>query len=78
MGFMVDGTHDEKLAEKDWILIEENPPQNYTNVYLLCKFMMDCFVVIGQIADGKRIKFDDDPDAFFKSTILYWKPLENE
>lgn len=78
MGFMVDGSHDEKLIEDGWISVKDNPPKNYTDVYLRCSLMMDEFVVIGQIADGKRIKSDGDPDAFYRSAILFWKPLKCE
>lgn len=75
MGFIVDGSHDEKLMEDGWISIKEDPPKAYTDVYLRCSLMMDEFVVIGQIADGKRIKSDGDPDAFYRAAILFWKPL---
>lgn len=76
MGFIVEGSHDEKLQEGNWISVRDNPPKSYTDVYLRCKLMMDEFVVIGQIANGKRIKSDGDPDAFFRAAILYWKPVE--
>lgn len=75
MGFIVDGSHDEKLTEDGWISVKENPPKDYIDVYLRCSLMMDEFVVIGQLADGKRIKSDGDPDAFYRSAILFWKPL---
>lgn len=76
MGFIVDGSHDEKLIEDGWISVKDNPPKNYTDVYLRCKLMMDEFVVIGQIANGKRVKSDVDPDLFFRAAILYWKPVD--
>lgn len=77
MGFIVNGSHDNKLLEDGWIPVKENPPRNYESVYLRCKLMMDEFVVIGQIANGQRIKSDGDPDAFYRAAILYWKPLED-
>lgn len=76
MGFLVNGTHDEKLKETGWISVKENPPKDYKNVYLRCKIMMDEYVVIGQIAGNIRIESDGDPDIFFRSAILFWKPLE--
>lgn len=75
MGFIASGTHDNKLLEDGWISIKDNPPKDYTDVYLRCRLMMDEFVVIGQIGDNSRIQSDGDPEAFFRSAILFWKPL---
>lgn len=38
--------------------------------------MMDEFLVLSQVADGKCIKFDGNLDAFYRMAILYWKPLK--
>lgn len=76
MGVLVNGTHDEKLEETGWISVKENPPEDYISVYLRCKIMMDEYVVIGKIAGNERIESDGDPETFFRSAILSWKPLK--
>jgi len=75
MGFIANGTHDNKLLEDGWISVKENPPKDFKDVYLRCKLMMDEFVVIGQIVGDMRVKSDGDPDIFFRSAVLSWKPL---
>lgn len=75
MGIFTNGTHDNKLLEDGWISTRENPPKDFEDVYLRCRLMMDEFVVIGQIAGDRRIKSDGDPNAFFRSAVLFWKPL---
>ena len=74
MGFISDGTHDNMLNNTDWRTMDTCP--EYTDVYLKCNLMIDDFVVIGQVGNGARIKSDGDPDVFFRSAILFWKPLE--
>ena len=76
MGFIANRTHDDKLLESGWISLNDKRPKDYTNVYLRCNYMMDDFVTIGQIAGDSRISSDCDPDIFFRSAILSWKPLD--
>lgn len=75
MGFFTNGKHSHVQAEGGWFSIKDNPPKDYESVYLLCRIMMDEFVVIGQIAGDQRVESDADPDVFLRSAIISWKPL---
>lgn len=60
-----------------WIPYSERHPDDYTDVMLLCQYMMCEYEVIGQLAYDERIKSDVDPDLFFRSAVKAWRPLND-
>lgn len=68
----------DKLTEDNWNPINTAP--SYADIYLRCQLMMDEYICIGQVNTERmsRVKSNVDPDVFFRSKVLGWKPLNLE
>lgn len=71
----INGTHDEMVGDIDWRDIKDCP--SFTDVYLKCKLIRNILVCVGQLnmIEGCKVKSDVDPDIFFRSKIIGWKPI---
>lgn len=67
-----------KWNDSDWISLSEMKPVNGKEVYLKCEYMFTHYITKGSMSGhGKyRESSDVDPDLFFRSKIIAWKPIK--
>lgn len=62
--------------DNEWNKVEDSMPPPYTDVHLKCEYGDFCYVTVGQLANGKRIKSDVAEDIFFRSAIVGWRAID--